>query len=278
MRDDGLIWLVVVNGWSSSVADLVNSGRVDGVELNSSKGSWDESLRFLSDVPGLRHLTLIDLAAKDVGALQTLANLEGLTLSAYSKSPIDFGRMPRLRKAFIEWRKQYRNLSSCVLLEDLYINRYTGRDLRVVDPMRHMVRLRVGDSRTVSNLSGIEKLTHLRAIGIYGLPQLRSLEPLTDRADSLEDVDINQCRHLSSIEPLGQLKSLKRLVLADCGKVPSIRPVAQCHQLRQFFFYGDTNVADGDFDFLRQMPLADISFMNRRHYSLRREELPGFKP
>jgi hypothetical protein len=37
-------------------------------------------------------------------------------------------------------------------------------------------------------------------------------------------------------------------------------------------------VADGDLEFLRRMPLSDVAFKNRRHYSVRREELPGWKP
>lgn len=34
-REDGLRWLMVKEGWSGEAAGLVNSGRVDGIELNS---------------------------------------------------------------------------------------------------------------------------------------------------------------------------------------------------------------------------------------------------
>jgi Leucine-rich repeat (LRR) protein len=278
VREDGLRWLVVTDGWSRALTDLVDSGKVDGVELNSAKGTWDDSLNFLEDIPELRHLILIDLAAKDVRSIQGLSQLETLNLSAYATSPLDFSWLPNLKTAFVEWRRSYRNLSACIGLEDLYLNRYSEQSLLVVKPMRQMVRLRVGDSRTLSTLDGITDLTRLRTIGLYGLPRLHNLELLPALAGSLEVVDLNQCRYLSTVDPLAELKQLKRLVLVDCGRVPSVRAVADCRTLRQFFFYGDTNVVDGDLEFLRRMPLSDVAFKNRRHYSVRREELPAWEP
>lgn len=278
VREDGLRWLVVTDGWSSALTNLIDSGKVDGVELNSAKGSWDDTLKFLEDVPDLRHLTLIDLAAKDVGSIQGLSRLQTLTLSAYATSTLDFSRFPNLKTAFIEWRRSYRNLSACIGLEDLYLNRYSERSLLALKPMRQMVRLRVGDSRTLSTSDGIAGLTRLRTIGLYGLPRLNNLEPLRALAGSLEVVELNQCRYLSTIDPIAELKQLKQLLLVDCGRVPSVRAVAECPRLRQFFFYGDTNVVDGDLEFLRQMPLTDVAFKNRRHYSVRREELPAWNP
>jgi hypothetical protein len=204
---DGLRWLVVTDGWSRALTDLIDSGQIDGVELNSAKGSWNDSLNFLEDIPKLRHLILIDLAAKDVGSIQGLSRLETLTLSAYATSPLDFSRFPNLKTAFIEWRRSYRNLSACIGLEDLYLNRYSEGNLLVLNPMRQMVRLRVGDSRTLSTLDGITDLTRLRTIGLYGLPRLHNLGPLPALAGSLEVVDLNQCRYLSTIDPLAELSS-----------------------------------------------------------------------
>jgi hypothetical protein len=278
VHEDGLRWLVVTDGWSKALTDLINSGKVDGIELNSAKGSWDDSLKFLEDIPELRHLILIDLSAKDVLPIQSLSQLETLKLSAYATSPLDLSRLPNLKTAFIEWRRSYRNLSTCIGLEDLYLNRYSEQSLQVVNPMRQMVRLRVGDSRTLATLDGITDLPRLRTIGLYGLPRLHNLEPLSALAGSLEVVALNQCRYLSTVDPLATLKELKRLLLVDCGRVPSVRAVAECPNLRQFYFYGDTNVIDGDLEFLRRTPLSDVAFKNRRHYSVRREELAAWKP
>ena len=67
-------------------------------------------------------------------------------------------------------------------------------------------------------------------------------------------------------------------MLVDCGKVPSLRPISGLPNLRLLYFYGDTNVLDGELDYLRALPLEDVAFKNRRHYSLRREELASWHP
>ena len=67
-REDGLRWIVVREGWSEDLTELVNSGRVDGIELNSAKGSWERGLPFIGQVPSLRHLILIDFEERDVSA------------------------------------------------------------------------------------------------------------------------------------------------------------------------------------------------------------------
>jgi Leucine-rich repeat (LRR) protein len=153
-REDGLRWIVVKSGWSPEIANLINSGRADGLELNSAAGSWEDGLPFLRDVPGLKHLILIDLQERDVHLIEELHGLEGLKLSAYATSPLDFARLTALRKAFIEWRRQYRNISACTNLEELYLNRYWCRDLAGLRPLQRLTKLTVGDSAALESLQG----------------------------------------------------------------------------------------------------------------------------
>jgi len=276
LREDELRWLVVVDGWSAALRELVNSGQVDGIELNSTKGAWGGDLGFLCEVPELKHLMLISFTTEDVRPLERLTELETLDLNTYATGPLDFSRFPKLKQLFVEWRKQYRNLSSCANLADLYLNRYTETKLLVVAAMPKMHTLRVGDSRPLTSLEGIGDLAKLRMLGLYGLPKLTSLEPIQNFAATLEELELYQCRYLKSIEPLAAVQSLKRLLLIDCGNIPSLRSVEHCRKLEELLFYGDTNIVDGNLEFLRTMPLKNVAFQNWRHYSVRNEELPGW--
>ena len=277
-REDGLRWIVVKSGWSREIASLLNSGRADGLELNSSKGSWEDGMPFLREVPGLKHLILIDLQEQDVQAIEELTGLVSLTLSAYATSPLDFGRLAALRKAFIEWRRQYRNISACTNLEELYLNRYWGKDFAALRPLQKLRKLTVGDTSALAALDGIEEMRQLRSLGLRGLPKLRDLSPIESVAATLEELNVKQARYLRTLEPLSRLSKLRRLMLVDCGKVPSLRPISGLPNLRLLYFYGDTNVLDGELDYLRALPLEDVAFKNRRHYSLRREELASWHP
>jgi Leucine-rich repeat (LRR) protein len=277
-RDDGVRWIVVKSGWSPEVANLINSGRADGLELNSAAASWEDGLPFLREVPGLKHLILIDLHEQDVHLIEELHGLEGLKLSAYAASPLDFARLTALRKAFIEWRRQYRNISACTNLEELYLNRYWEKDLAALLPLQKVSKLTVGDSPALLRLDGVEEMSQLRSLSLRGLPKLRELSPIRPLAATLEELNMKQCRYLRSLEPLSGLSNLRRLSLEDCGKVPSLRPISQLRALRVLYFSGDTNVLDGDLDFLRTLPLQDVAFKNRRHYSVRQEELASWHP
>jgi Leucine-rich repeat (LRR) protein len=277
-REDGLRWIAVKSGWSPEIANLINSGRADGLELNSAAGSWEDGLPFLREVPALKHLILIDLQEQNVQVIEELTGLVSLTLSAYATSPLDFGRLTALRKSFVEWRRQYRNISACTSLEELYLNRYWEKDLAALRPLQKLSKLTVGDSAALALLEGIEDMSQLRSLGLRGLPKLRELTPIRHVAATLEDLNMKQCRYLRSLEPLSSLSNLRRLILEDCGKVPSLRPISQLPALRVLYFYGDTNVLDGELDFLRTLPLEDVAFKNRRHYPVRREELASWHP
>ena len=147
-RGDGLRWLVITDGWSDELANLVNSSGADGIELNSSKGTWADGLAFLSQVPSLKHLIILDLQERGVSPIEGLSRLESLKLSAYATSPLDFAHLKQLQKAFVEWRKQYRNISALSNLQDLYLNRYTERDLAALQSLTKLQSLRIGDSPT----------------------------------------------------------------------------------------------------------------------------------
>ena len=129
----------------------------------------------------------------------------------------------------------------------------------------------------LASLDGISNLQRLQFLGLYALPQLASLEPLGQVASTLETLEVRACRRFGSLAGLERLRRLRRLVLEDCGKVDSIEPIGRLDALTHFYFYGDTNVVDGNLDILRRLKLREVSFMNRRHYSVRREELRSFR-
>ncbi len=47
-------------------------------------------------------------------------------------------------------------------------------------------------------------------------------------------------------------------------------------KLSEVVFYESTNIRDGDLSPLMKHRLSSVSFQNRRHYSHRREQFPGF--
>jgi hypothetical protein len=271
-RPDGLTWLVVSSGWSAEITRLVNDREIDGIELNSTKGRWDPTLEFLYSVPRLAHLEIVALQQKDVTAVGALTRLESLKLSTYATSPLDLSKFRALRELVLEWRPRYENLSSCKGLVKLSLNRYARSDLHEIAGLRHLRSFRIGDSRLLS-LRGMEGLESLVDVRLFALPKIETLEPLSSLR--LQTINIKSCRSIGNVDALERVNSLRRLILEDCGPIQSLRPVAQLSSLREIFVTGDTNIADGDIGFLRTMDLEKVAIRNRRHYTVRCEELPG---
>ncbi len=276
-RPDGLRWLVVKDGWSISHREIIEHGDAEGVELNTAKGSWGRNLGFLCEAVALKHLILIDLADPDVQRLQCLHNLESLVLSTYSTSALDFSNFPALREAFIEWRPRYTNLNTCEKLEDLYVNKYPAHDLAFVGALKSMSRLTIGDSHRITTLDGIQVMSRLDTLRLKALPMLSDISDIAAASETLEELTIRGCRHIGSVDALAKMLRLRRIVLEDCGRLRSLQPLAPLPALDELYFYGDTVIEDGRLDFLRERRFKSVSFQNRRHYSVRREDLSSFR-
>lgn len=91
-----------------------------------------------------------------------------------------------------------------------------------LDRLTNLHNLSIGDSRRLSSLDGVRSFKELRSLGLYALPRLSTLTPIESLAETLEDLDLEQCRRLSTLKPVGSLRKLRRLILADCGRVPSL--------------------------------------------------------
>ena len=62
-------------------------------------------------------------------------------------------------------------------------------------------------------------------------------------------------------------------MIANCGEIDSMKPLAELVELSEVFFHESTNILDGNLNMLKNLPnLRDISFQERRHYNLKRKD------
>lgn len=262
---------VLTSSWRDGLAsEFLGQGVVELV-LNYSKGWQGNDLTFLSDLPQLRSLVILDWKMPSVEPVHVLHELRALKISTYCKSELRFSSFPRLEKCSLEWRPKATSLFECQTLTDLFLNRYKGKDC---DPFSKLERLETLGllSAPITNLEGLRGLKRLRKIRFARLRALSSLEGLSELSN-LEELNIQSCRRIRSVAPLQSLSRLHTLHLNNLGEIESLAPLKGLSSLRTLTFTESTNVLDGDLSFLTTLKSVErISYQNRAHYSHRSEQ------
>ena len=229
-------------------------------------------LEFLTGLPPLRSLEVHHLPLQDVRPIEHQTSLEELSLNAYFKVPVDFSGLTRLRTVHLDWGPGAETLLGLPHLEDLLLNRFPGTDLRGLATLRSLRKLRLSGGR-LATLHGIAALTRIEELRLLALRALSNIESIGDLAESLVSLEFHSCRGLARLDAIQGLRRLMRLVVANCGDIESLAPIAGL-PLKELHFYESTTIRDGQLDVLLRLPsLVDTSFAHRRHYSHTREDV-----
>lgn len=264
--------LVLTGPWQPEFATFMKHEALRELVLNYSLGWADDDVEFLSDMPWLRALTVIHREIEDVGPVTTLRELRSLHLESFCETQIDFSSFPQLEQCTLQWRRGSESIFSCDRLEKLVLMNFPGQfsnDFARLALLRDVSLYGGG----LKDLHGIGRLPKLQAVGLYNLRQLETLEGIHGLV-RLRRLEVIDCPRVRNIEAISNLRSLEDLSLSDIGQIPDLAPIALLSQLRAFFFTGRTKVLNGDLGVLLALPLLqEVSFQNRRHYNVRREEV-----
>ena len=241
------------------------------IECNAAKGWRGANLSLLSRYPQLKAFTIIDHAIENIDAIHELHELQALNVTTECMTPIRFEAFPRLQECTLEWRPNSDSLFKCLTLKDLFVNSYNGQRSEPFGSLINLESLAILNS-PIQELQGISPLTSLRALRLANLRKLKSLSGIGELSN-LELLDVDSCSGFASIEEIRHLSHLRQLHLNNLGKVSSLKPLNNLQFLESVTFYESTNIVDGDLSPLAgQKNLSNISFQNRRHYSMRRED------
>lgn len=263
--------LVVTGPWSEGIRAYMESHRIDDLYLNYARGWKGSSLEFLAQVPWLKAFTILDWAIRDVSPVHHLRDLRMLEISTYCDTEIDFEIFPHMEDCKLTWRRGATSLFNSRTVRRLFLSDYVIETSDLFGQLTQLESLSVAGG-ALRSLEGLRPLHHLHFLGLYNLKKLKSLRGLEALA-TLGSLEINECPGISHINELAQLKNLRRLEINEDGEIESLRPIAALAKIREVYFYGSTRIRDGDLSTLRTLPqLAKVSFQDRPHYNLRRDD------
>ncbi len=264
--EDDIRSILVKGPWHEDIIDFMQKNQIKGLYLNYAKGFECPNFEFLDNLPELELLNIIYTPVDSLKPVESLVNLQSLSISCHWKDKIDLTRLKNLSRCFIGYGKGAESVFECSSLFYLYIDGFKLKDFSDLQKLRKIEYLTIGNSsfnapELFDDLSLLRKLVLLNCRKLDRLSGIGSLE-------KLEWLTIDGSKQVVSLEELSQLKSLKVLQLSNNKEIETLSTIKDLTQLKSLSFFGDTKIADGDFGFLEEFPsLSLVGFAGRRHYT-----------
>lgn len=266
------LFLVIHQDKIQESVEYMMKNKINGLEINISLGFPGMDISFLSELTFLQKLSIVHPSLNETQAINSLHQLRYLALDSFFYSQLDFNNFPKLEKCYLVWTPQIKNIESAKKLKTLLLRGYKKESLEEIGFLKNLEVLSVMNS-PIKSLKGLSNLLKLR---ILRLGLLRNLE-LLDGIESLQDLElleIDKCRKITSLDSISNLVRLEEISVNDCQNIKSLTPIVNLKSLRAFFFWGDTNIVDGNLSHILTLKkLSKISFKPRKHYSHDKESL-----
>ncbi len=263
--------LVLCSTLTEHTVEYCMKKEIRELELNWAKGFKAENLSFLENLTELQAFTICDYTINDISQIERLKNLRELQISTYCKTPINFNNFPKLETLSLFWRKGVSGLENLKNLKRLFLYKYNPacKDLSELSSLKNLEYLSL-KIPSIQSVGGVEKLSGLKFLGIYGGTKLQNIDRLAE-LESLQTLEIDTCRKINDITVIGKLAGLQTLSISNCDDIESLKPISKLANLTELRFIESTNIKDGDIKIVNGLPkLKTIMFQDRKHYNLKR--------
>jgi hypothetical protein len=216
-----------------SISDCDDLSPLEGLtslkKLSVCAGRVQPNLEPLRGLVGLRHLSLHGMKIDPSGVASSLGSLVSLTVSS-CEAPVDTRALARLRELEVLdlGLSPVTDVRALASLQKLRVLDLCGTGIRTLPPLRDLPRLEELNVALnyLPGLEGVEHALVLRKLNA-GPSDLRAFSDLTPLASlsRLEELHLDQLRHLVDLSPLRGLTRLRVLHVADSA-VGDLRPLA----------------------------------------------------
>lgn len=197
---------------------FINKGKADGINLNYIK-NWRADLEPLRDLQTIKCLIVNDYPPSmdyDYSAIHSLKSLTHLSINTNDKKEINFSAFPHLNSVTITWRPKAKTLFKCFQLRELFLGRYTEKDLTEVAQLNQLKYLRV-NTGSVMSLHGLSEISGLEELLLMQMTKLEDIDEIL-KLRNLKRLRIDNCKRVKNIDAIKMMK-IPRLEIA--GTTPS---------------------------------------------------------
>ena len=116
---DGNIGILMKGRWQKKYIDLFAKEKVNCLFLNYTY-DWDcDNYHFLSEIPKMKSIDIIDVPKKGLTAIETQDELVELNLNLHITENLNLGNLSKLERCYIPWSKYVTSIFNVVSLKKL---------------------------------------------------------------------------------------------------------------------------------------------------------------
>ena len=258
----------IVGEWNDALERELRDAGVKALYLNSARGWRSEDFGFLGKLEFIEQLHIVCSEAEKLEALEMMRGLVDLSITAFTRSRVDFTKIRSLRSCELNWWPAGKSILECCWLQHLRLDGAKTVSWDQLEAFRELEELTLTYSNVV-DVGFIRSLKALHKLEFSSCRKITSFDPLLDRP-SLQWLRIDHFKDIGDIEFVRNLTELEVLILSDTGKIASLAPVQKLRKLQALSFSGSTVIVNGNLGCLEELPkLAMLMFAPRRHYTHR---------
>ena len=267
---DGSKKLIIESSKLDACIKYVLDGNIKSITINSFQGYHLPDINFLNKLSGILEGLHLPETKFNNQVINTLHKLKFLGFADNKKDNIDLSNFPDLESLACDFSSRLKGLETCKNLIDLTLTGYKSKNKDLTEiPLFLNLREFFLFKTDINTLQGIEHFSNLRKLEIFSASKLESITSLQALSNSLEEIQIEQCKKIKDYEALGQVKSLKKIILSESGEIKSLAFVKELSQLEFISFWG-TNVLDGNIKYCEGINY--VGFDNKKHYTHKSEQ------
>ena len=217
-------------------------------------------LSFLADLPTLQQFGVFGLDPGDsLDPILWLSGLRRLVLPPTKGIALDLPRLTALESCSMFWDDGLASVLECSQLRELELVNYPDNDATRLSKLGRLevLVLQTPKLRSFNGCAGLASLRDLTVKHSRVLTTIRGIESCA----RLERLTLNLCGKLIDIDAVALCPNLNYFH-AECGRLPSLRPLARSPKLADVSLTGRYfDVADGDLTPLvavRSLPWAKL--------------------
>jgi hypothetical protein len=268
----------LLRGTNGELSLFIDSSRLDEciefmishqfkhIHINSYQGYALRDLDFLSRIDDfVEGIVILEAHHANLEIVNTLHKLKSLGFGDDKKSTVDLSNFPDLENCAVQYSPRLKGLETCKNLKHLTLSNYksNSNDLSDFPGLFSLESLFLIQAK-LKSLDGIGKLNSLKNLSLYGVSKLLTIEDTGKLSNTLEEIEIENCKNIVDFNSISKLTNLKKLIITQSGEIKTLSFLESLKNLDFISFWG-TNILDGDLSYCRG--ISYVGFNNKKHYS-----------
>ena len=220
---DGSKKLIIESYKLDACIKYVLEGNIKAITINYFNWYELSDINFLSSLSNvIEGLHLPETKFNNL-VINTLHKLKYLGFADNKKDKIDLSNFPNLESLACDYSIRLKNLEAYKNLKYLTLTGYKSKskDLSDLPLFENLLELSLFKP-DITSLNGIERFSNLEKLEIYRGSKLETISSIRTLSNNLSEIQVIQSKRIKDMEIIGELQSLKKIILSESGEIKSL--------------------------------------------------------